>query len=221
MTVLKAFNSWAFQNNHNRSDWLSSCLKDQNGCLNDQSLNYHTFIMTVAKVHTHKADKNKHIHCWKCKGKQAKSKPQIAAVQRKQIKDGGGGGGDCTHQNNNSSHSWEKNKAADKRRVFEVALLMQVKVGEAIGAPGRRSDCLTRPHQVGQQPSWFSLSFSIQDSACVPVCFSSGWVGEKGWEVGKRQPGNSPQRLSLKPPLPHLTLCPGSPDKPTNTHTRA
>lgn len=114
-----------------------------------------------------------------------------------------------------------KNKATDKRRVFEVPLLMQVKVGEAIGAPGRRSDCLTRPHQVGQQPSWFSLSFSIQDSACVPVCFSSGWVGEKGWEVGKRQPGNSPQRLSLKPPLPHLTLCPGSPDKPTNTHTRA
>lgn len=36
--------------------------------------------------------------------------------------------------------------------------------------------------------------------------------------LAKRQPGNSPQRLSLKPPLPHLTLCPGSPDKPT-THT--
>lgn len=46
-----------------------------------------------------------------------------------------------------------------------------------------------------------------------------GGVGVGG--VGKRQPGNSPQRLSLKPPLLHLTLCPGSPDKPMNTHTYA
>lgn len=54
------------------------------------------------------------------------------------------------------------------------------------------------------------------------MCLSaSKWqgLGEDGWWIGKRQPGNSPQHSSLKPPLPHLTLCPGSPDKPTNTHT--
>lgn len=66
---------------------------------------------TCTHTHTHKANVNKHIHCWRCKGKQANSEPQITAVQRKQINDGGGSS-DCTHQNNNSSHSGEKNKAA-------------------------------------------------------------------------------------------------------------
>lgn len=61
-------------------------------------------------------------------------------------------------------------------------------------------------------------------SLCVPAMGivedgrgRGGRVGGWGGFV-KRQPGNSPQRLSLKPPLLHLTLCPGSPDKPTNTH---
>lgn len=56
-------------------------------------------------------------------------------------------------------------------------------------------------------------------SASLHQC-SRDWgrMSEKEWGVGKRQPGNSPQHLSLKPPLLHLTLCPGSPDKPTNTH---
>ena len=57
--------------------------------------------------------------------------------------------------------------------------------------------------------------------------YGGGWEEEEEEEeeeegmggLVKRQPGNSPQRLSLKPPLLHLTLCPGSPDKPTNTHT--
>lgn len=67
-------------------------------------------------------------------------------------------------------------------------------------------------------------SLSIQLSTYVPFCPSAshrGWERE-GWKGGggvvKRQPGNSPQRLSLKPPLLHLTLCPGSPDKPMNTY---
>lgn len=37
----------------------------------------------------------------------------------------------------------QQNKAADKRRVFEVALLMQVKGRWAGRAPGQRADCLT------------------------------------------------------------------------------
>lgn len=73
----------------------------------------------------------------------------------------------------------------------------------------------------------FSLS-----AKCLPMCLSvalwdEGRKGERcvdghrGFRIlVKRQPGNSPQRLSLKPPLLHLTLCPGSPDKPTtHTHT--
>lgn len=71
------------------------------------------------------------------------------------------------------------------------------------------------------------LSLSGQVCTCVPYYSSVGIAKEWGGYVDghrgfrvlvKRQPGNSPQRLSLKPPLLHLTLCPGSPDKPT-THT--
>lgn len=58
-------------------------------------------------------------------------------------------------------------------------------------------------------------------SLCVPAVGIVEDGRGRGGRVGgfvKRQPGNSPQRLSLKPPLLHLTLCPGSPDKPMNTH---
>lgn len=65
--------------------------------------------------------------------------------------------------------------------------------------------------------SWKAITHTVLDFSWITPtsCLTSGRM--KGWEEGKRQPGNSPQRLSLKPPLLHLTLCPGSPDKPTNT----